>query len=408
MRIFFIYTFCLLATGDIFSQNQLTGQVLDSVTRQPVPFANVYFANTTIGTASNDHGEFVVHGFASGKYDVIISFIGYKTAQQTLTFAGSPKTLTVLLVPEAKQLDEFVVRPNFSQKGSDLRLFEKYFIGDDTNASKCKIINEEELVAYKDDDANALLAFARAPIEIRNEALGYKIFYDLDDFEVNFTALTQRYSGMPRFEELVPKNLAQKRRWEDERMRAYNGSFNHLIHCLRKGILSGPFAVYELHQKPNRMRPPEEYLKRKVEFWRYKFRSNLRTTNNNSIAQDSMQYYVKLYNQPLFTDSLGKRFTNVQLLLNETRDQITYTGLLYIIYTGELEESAYIKINQGKNHGNEQHSIIWIKPGGVSIYENGYYEPIANVFFDGYMMWSDRISNLLPREYIPGLPARLN
>lgn len=383
-------------------QHEISGQVLDSATRQPVSFANIYFANTSIGTVSNEKGEFNLRGFASGKYDLVVSFIGYRTTHQTITFPGAPSELTVLLTAEALQLGELVVKPDYSQRASDLRQFEKYFIGDNINASKCRIVNQDQLVAYKDDDSHALIAFARAPLEIRNEALGYKIFYELNDFEVNFTALTQRYSGVPRFEELVYKNLAQKRRWEDERRRAYNGSFAHLIHCVQRGLLDGPFAIYELHQKPNPKRPPDQYLKKKVEFWRSKYRSNLRTTNNNEMAQDSMEYYVKLYNEPLLIDSLGKRITEVTELLNETHDRTIYTGQLYIIYSGESEESAYIKLNRGRSNGNTQHSIIELKPGGISIYENGYYEPIENVFFDGYMMWSDRISNLLPREYILG------
>ncbi|MFN8335709.1 MAG: carboxypeptidase-like regulatory domain-containing protein [Cyclobacteriaceae bacterium] len=383
------------------SQNELSGQVLDSVTRQPVPFANVYFSNTTIGTISNDKGEFVLRGFASGKYDLTISFVGYRTTQGTLTFPRTTQPIIVLLAPEATQLDALVVRPDFSQKASDFRQFKKYFIGDNANASKCKIVNEDEVVAYKDDDAHSLITFARAPIEIINDALGYKIFYELQGFEINFSTLTQSYSGTPRFEELTPKSIRQKRQWEAERKRAYNGSFNNLIHCLRKGILNGPFTIYELHQKPNRQRPPEEILKKKVEYWRSKFRVNLRTTANNSVVRDSMQYYVKLYNLPPVIDSLGKRVTKAGELLNETHDRITYLGTLYVVYTGEKEEASYIKLSGGKSHGNEQHSVIQIREGGVDIYENGYFEPIGNVFFDGYMMWSDRISNLLPREYIP-------
>lgn len=401
MRLFITLAGLFLAYIHVNGQNELKGHVLDSVTRQPVPFANVYFANTSIGTMSNDKGEFALSGFASGKYDLTVSFVGYRTTQGMMTFPRTPQPIIVLLTPEATQLAEVVVKPDFSQKASDLRNFEKYFIGDNRNASKCKILNEDEVVAYKDEDTNSLLTFARAPIEIRNEALGYTVFYELENFEVNFSSLTQNYYGTPRFEELTPKNIKQKRSWEDERKRAYNGSFTHLIHSLRNGMLNGPFTLYELHQKPNKQRPPEDFLKKKVEYWRLKFRSNLRTTVKNDQARDSMQYYVKLYNQPLLVDSLGKRIVKADELLNPTRDQIIYRGLLYIVYTGEREEPAYIKINQGKTHGDEQHSIIQFR-GPVNIYENGYFEPINNVFFDGYMMWSDRISNLLPREYIPG------
>lgn len=383
------------------SQNIVSGTILDSLTREPVPFANVYFANTSFGTMTDERGNFKLENFASGKYDLIVSFVGYKTVDRTLNFSESIKILRIVLQPEAVKLNEVLVTPNFSQKAADLRSFKKYFLGENRNVSGCKIINEKDLVAYMDEDANTLIAFGRAPLEIRNEALGYTLIYDLENFEVNFNLLTQSYSGIPRFEELTPKKLAQKRKWEDERKRAYEGSFVHLIHELRKGNVNDPFVLHELYRVPNRKRPPEDFLKEKIKFWRTKVLNNRGTVNNVKTAQDSMRYYVNLYNEPALLDSLGTRITQPDQLLDETREHILYTGLLHIIYKGEPEEPEYIKLNQS-NHGNEQHSVILFKNKGVAIYDNGYYEPLQDVFFDGYMMWSDRISNLLPREYSPG------
>jgi hypothetical protein len=391
---------CLIGISlTVRSQNELTGQVVDSLTRQPVPFANVFFANTSIGAATDEKGEFVLRNFHSGKYDLIVSFVGYKTFERSLSFSDDTQVLKVSLSPEAIKLDEIVVNPNFSQKASDIRGFKKYFLGENNNVSACKIINEKDLVAYTED--NVLIAFARAPLEIRNEALGYKLIYDLENFEVNFNSFTQNYSGIPRFEELMPKKIAQKRSWQDERTRAYEGSFVHLIHNLRKGIVNGPFVLHELHRVPNHKRPGEEFLKEKIKFWRAKLMSYRGTTNNVKGAQDSLLYYENLHNLPLLRDSVGLLITQPNQLLDESRNHITYTGLLHIIYKGEPEEKEYIKLNQG-NHGNEQHSVILFKNKGIAIYDNGYYEPLTDVFFDGYMMWSDRISNLLPREYTPG------
>ena len=400
MRYFITLLLCSGIWLTAYSQNELSGRVLDSLSREPVPFANVFFANTTIGVMSDEKGEFTLKNFRSGKYDLIVSFVGYRSFEKAVTFSESTETLTVLLKPQATQLNEVVISPNFTQRAADFRKFEKFFIGENRNASACRIMNEKEVYAYPDEDANTFIAFARAPIKIRNNALGYMLIYDLENFEINFNTLAQNYSGTPRFEELEPKNRAQKTRWEQERKRAYLGSFTHLIHCLRNRKISNPFVVHELHQKPNLARPSDNFLKERVAFWRAKFLSKRGTVYNSRIAQDSMQYYVDLYNQPVLIDSLGKKITPAQLL-DETREHIIYSGLLRIVYTGEPEEPEYIKINQGKNHGQEQHSTVLIKPGGIAIYDNGYYEPIGSVFFDGYMMWSDRISNLLPREYVP-------
>lgn len=394
----------LLPLGIFFSasaQNSLTGRVLDSLTREPVAFANVFFANTSLATVTDEKGGFVLKNFQSGKYDLVVSFVGFKTFSKSQSFTNNLQSLTISLLPEVTKLQEVVIKPNFSQKASDIRNFKKYFLGENRNVSACKILNEKDLTAYTDEDENTLIAFTRAPLEIQNDALGYKLIYELETFEVNFNLLTQNYSGIPRFEELTSKKLAQKRKWEDERRRAYNGSFVHLIHNLRKGEVTGQFVLHELHRVPNRNRPPEEFLKEKVKFWRSKFLTNRGTTANFAVARDSMRYYVDLYNLPVLRDSLGKLITQPQHLLDSSREHIIYTGLLHVIYKGETEEPEYIKLNKA-NHGNEQHSVILFKKEGVAIYDNGYYEPLTDVFFDGYMMWSDRISNLLPREYGPG------
>ncbi len=148
MRLVIIPFFLVIAHVPVSGQNELRGHVLDSVTRQPVPFANIYFANTSIVTMSNDKGEFTLSGFAPGKYALTVSFVGYRTAQATLFFPRTSQPIIVLLSPELTQLADLIVKPDFSQKASDLRNFEKYFIGDNSNASKCKIINEDEVVAY--------------------------------------------------------------------------------------------------------------------------------------------------------------------------------------------------------------------------------------------------------------------
>jgi hypothetical protein len=71
------------------SKNQIKGVVTDSLTNEPVPYANVYFANTSIGTSTNEKGEYSLAGFADGKYDLTISSVGFKLTQYPLEFSGT-------------------------------------------------------------------------------------------------------------------------------------------------------------------------------------------------------------------------------------------------------------------------------------------------------------------------------
>ena len=249
---------CFVSICTVFAgkaQNVISGTILDSLTQQPIPFANVFFANTSFGATTDEQGNFKLQNFTSGKYDLVVSFVGYKTISRSLTFTDQSLTVSFYLLPEIVQLNEVVINPNFIQKESDMQLFISLFIGQNRNSADCKIANQKDVVAYIDEDLHSLIAFSPKPIEIKNEALGYRLFYQLENFEVNFSSLTQTYAGYPRFEELAPKKFKQKRKWEDERKRAYEGSFVHLIHCLRKGIIKGPCELRALYRVPNQNRP---------------------------------------------------------------------------------------------------------------------------------------------------------
>ena len=68
MRIKRLFLYSLLITtltffGGNYTYAQLTkimGKVIDAQTKEPIPFVNVYFAGTTIGTISDFNGEFSI------------------------------------------------------------------------------------------------------------------------------------------------------------------------------------------------------------------------------------------------------------------------------------------------------------------------------------------------------------
>ena len=62
-----------------YAQSNISGVVIDSLSQEPVPFANIFFANTLIGTATDVNGEFHIRNIPDGKYDFVIYCVGYKT-----------------------------------------------------------------------------------------------------------------------------------------------------------------------------------------------------------------------------------------------------------------------------------------------------------------------------------------
>jgi hypothetical protein len=401
-RLLIVFGF-LAITSAASGQNELSGHVLDSVTQEPIPFANVFFANSTLGTATNEAGEFTLKNFASGKYDVVISFVGYKTIQVPMSFSNNQQRVKVLLSQEIVQLNEVVISPDTSHRASNLNQFIKSFIGETQNAPECRILNSKNIDLFYEGHDRVLMAFAKKPIEIENKALGYKIIYQLHSFERDYINQTQTFFGIPRFELLTPKNESQLKRWEKERKRAYEGSFSHLIRLMRQGILDGPFIIQELYKVPNRKRPSERFLQGKIKYWRNKLfeetgKPFIITQSNGKV--DSLSYYMRLQREPVLSDSVGKTFTKTDELLDASRTTLLYKGILRVIYKNEREEAVYARA-MGRGPMKVQLTDIHLQGEKLTLYDNGYYEDVQEVFFEGYMGWSEKISDLLPLEYKP-------
>lgn len=77
----------LLSLG-LFAQTtfgEIKGKVFDEDTKEPVPFANVYvMANgNMVGAQTDFDGKFTLKPLPAGKYDLVVSFIGYQETKVT-------------------------------------------------------------------------------------------------------------------------------------------------------------------------------------------------------------------------------------------------------------------------------------------------------------------------------------
>lgn len=99
------------------SMGQLSGVVLDSVTRQPVPFATVALLTTAgtvlTGKTTSETGSFAFMDVLPGAYSLRLSFVGYQTRTVNAVTLTAQKPIlqlgTLLLRPESRQLSEVVI-----------------------------------------------------------------------------------------------------------------------------------------------------------------------------------------------------------------------------------------------------------------------------------------------------------
>ena len=62
----------------------ITGQVFDEVSKETIPYANVYIPSLDIGTISNDEGVFSLAEIEAKNCTLHVSYIGYKTQKKEI------------------------------------------------------------------------------------------------------------------------------------------------------------------------------------------------------------------------------------------------------------------------------------------------------------------------------------
>jgi hypothetical protein len=375
-------------------RNTVTGIITDAQTKEPIAFANVFFATTRIGVSSDENGKFFLSGFPSGKYDLTITFVGYNTYQQSLEFNDSEYKLTVSLTENEIRLSEIIVKEDTTGWAENYEIFKKNFLGETKNSKDCKILNPRDIHLYFDRKTNSLVAHARVPIQIENLALGFKIDYYLHSFELNFREGKLVFMGIPAFQNLSSEKQSVQHRWEKERSRAYFGSIMHFIRSLRSDSLQeNGFEVRKFYRVPNPERPPKKVLNAKIKELR---------VQNEGIKKgriDSLDYYLNFLSKPELVDSVGKELLSGSEILN-IEHEIIYKGILKVDFKKQKEEAGYPP-TVGRTAIKWQTSFLHILIPSIKLFENGYYDGIQNVFMENYWGWSEKISNMLPYDYYP-------
>jgi hypothetical protein len=392
---------CIFLLVTILSTNtiaqKVAGIILDAETEVPIQFVNVYFANTTIGTTTDNQGRFVLERFSPGKYDLSASFVGYTPFSRTLEVNnGDVLQVDIALEPEVINLPEIFVKADNSHWESEFSVFQRHFLGTHAAARDNEIQNPKTLVFYYDSPEKTLYAHARNPIVVKNDHLGYLHTFEMKSFTLNMEEGKLIYYGIPRFENLEPDNTREEKKWERNREKAFYGSILHFFRALYDDALGeNEFEVQEIISYPNPERLPEDFLKQRISFFREKMKES--EASGNRIFSDSLNYYVNEAKRPKYLDRPGRIFASGAELLEN--NELNFTGKLLVRYLGAKEAYEY-PTPYNPNERSYQHSFLQIHEP-VRLYSNGYYEPVTSVMVTGYWSWSNTSANTLPLDYSP-------
>lgn len=109
---FTILIFSLLLSVAAVAQNgTIAGKVLDAKTQEGIIGANVYIEGTQVGSSTDMEGNFIISNVKPGTYNIIASFVTYKTQQlvDVVVEPGKRTDLTIPMQEESTELEEVVV-----------------------------------------------------------------------------------------------------------------------------------------------------------------------------------------------------------------------------------------------------------------------------------------------------------
>ena len=169
----------------VFAQSKVDGRITDKKSGEPLVGVNIFFSKTTWGTTTDNNGFYSIKNIPYGKYEMIISMIGYELIKQdVIVFDNERISMNLRLVPEPIQMNEVIVTAKSNKRWKkNLAIFDRVFLGESKNGRACKILNE--YVLSFQIKGGALNATASQPLEIENSSLGYRIKYYLDEFTVD-------------------------------------------------------------------------------------------------------------------------------------------------------------------------------------------------------------------------------
>ena len=401
-RMKYLFTLLILFFANAaFGQKELQGVVVSAENNMPVPAASIFLNNTSVGTTAGSNGSFTLW-VPAGRYDLVVSSVGYETYTQNITAATLPDQLTIRLQPKAKELETVIVEP-FEKDGWQKwgKFFLDNFIGMSDNAQNCVIKNSGAIKFRHSKKDNKLTAVAMEPLQIENKALGYTVTYQLEGFTYDFNTKYLIYQGYPFFQPMKG-GAARQRQWAARRQQVYEGSMMHFMRSLYRNTLTEEgFQVRRLQKIPN-------WEKQRVKAQRAKYTirqtsANGQVTISDTTPPDSSGYYNRILAQEDYFDKIGRELLtgdSIAYAVNTTTAGLGFPDYLLVIYNKKTAPAAYVQ--QFPKSGTAMASQLTLMNNtDIQVQSNGsYYNPV-DLLSMGYWAWSEKIATMLPFDYLP-------
>ncbi|MBN3581781.1 carboxypeptidase-like regulatory domain-containing protein [Algoriphagus aestuarii] len=356
--------FLFLVGFQIHAQT-IRGKVINSKTKEPLQFTNVFINNTTIGSTTNEKGEFLIQTDLPASLELVASFVGFRTRTQKLESRGkSLLEVNFELEPLENVLTEVETRSKRDKKWErHLERFKRVFLAvpDDPIFKEMEIQNpwvlDFELIKAK-KGPNYIHARADQALVVENKALGFEIEYYLQDYR--FYKSKSLYYGLAFFKEIIQEDSLVQKSKEELKESSYLGSSRHFFRSLLvRQVGEEGFVIYK--KNPH-------------------FFNEMRTNVLNEELGKSVDYVSQ--------DSIRR----IPLR----------NGTFRVILSGDYEIHYQKKPWRNEYYSDYYHPVSWITApkGYFDIDRNGIIIDPTQVELSGYM-GRQRLGRFLPYDFKP-------
>lgn len=347
-----------------------TGTVFDDDTGEPLAGAHVFIASSMNGDITDEDGRFTLSGVPLGAHRLYASMVGF-TPVPVDTLVRFPREYTVdfRMRPAAYELGEVVVEDKQDRRWQRrYERFVKLFIGETPNAMHTEITNP--YVLDFENKGGEFVARASEPLIIENGALGYRIQYFLHEFAA--TPTRTRYNGEPLYEEMVPADAEEAKRWAENRRQAFIGSVRHfLLALLADKTEEQGFLVFS--------RPGSD---------------------GAGLASGAPGLGNALSGRQRFPLDAA---TLIRPGETPTEHILEFDNVVEVVFQGELEDESYLSWNQRVVRGRPKYQTSQLtQEQGPTIvdYKGDTLNPYGVTLY-GYWAF-ERVADDVPKEYRPG------
>ncbi len=368
-------------------EGSITGKVTDATSGNAIAYASVFLSNATKSAPTNTDGGFTLTGIQPGQYDLVVSYVGYKTYSQKVLVGQSKIEVAIKLNKQTINLQAVTVRSRKADRQADLKKFREAFIGTSDNAAKCTVLNPEVIDIDYDSDANTLDASTGQMLKIENRALGYRLNILLNSLKVNYITGAVNYNGKLFFEELKG-DPDEMEKWKVARAKTYNGSIRHFYRSLYlNAVTENGFEIHHAASRPNSIKKPDELIARKLD----ELKTKGVNANNDSLRYWKMQQQLAPY---LYTvnKSVAQSDSIVELSTTPGLYNLKFDDHIYLVSTNKQT----IRSNIGNFY---TWTMLKLNKNFAQFDKNGILTNDADVTYEGTHI--EKIADELPYDYVP-------